>query len=103
MGWRSHIMPYTVSPHTAEAAQEDRAAGLAFFLQENVGSIFGTWSGNMKASDQRALFGRNIGKGLIYIDGAPEQVSMTMSVAFGAFRDTVFRATWADLTYGITN
>lgn len=90
-------MDYTISENTATAAKQDRPAGLAFFLQENVGSIFRCWSGKMKAKDQRALFGRNIGKGLIYIDGASEVVTMTVSVCFGTMRDIRFKSSWSDI------
>ena len=67
------------------------------FLRANVGSIFGTWRGRICAADQRALLGRFVGKGLLRIDGAPEQVRMFVSVSFSGDVDTAFSASWAEL------
>ena len=43
----------------------DYAANLAIFLLEKNGSIFAKWAGRMAASEQRALFGKYLGKGVI--------------------------------------
>ena len=50
-------------------AHQDYAAALALFLLEKTGSVFGRYEAHMKAAEQRALFGRSIGKGRIIIDG----------------------------------
>jgi len=61
----------------------DYAANLALFLLEKTGSIFKRWDGRMSAADQRALFGRNLGRGTIVIDGTSETVACRVSVCFG--------------------
>lgn len=61
----------------------DYAANLAFFLLEKTGSIFGRFVGKMTANEQRALFGRVIGKGRIVIDGDRELIANRVSVCFG--------------------
>lgn len=61
----------------------DYAANLAFFLLEKTGTIFGRWAGRMTAAEQRALFGRFIGKGTIIIDGATETLCNRVKVCFG--------------------
>lgn len=61
----------------------DFAACLAMFLQETTGSVCGFWHGHMKAVDQRALFGRYLGRGTICIDGEKEMLYMSVSVDFG--------------------
>lgn len=87
-------MPYTLP---ANLDENDHGSALAMFLQENTGTIFGTWRGTMKVADQRRLFGRKIGKGRICIDGDREWVQMSISMCFGTMRDTVFESTWASL------
>jgi hypothetical protein len=89
--------PYTLTPLVAETAAEDRAGALAFFLLDNVGSIFGRWGGRMPKTDQLTLFGRYFGKGQIFVDGAEEDVWMTISMCFGTMRDTVASCRWAKL------
>lgn len=73
----------------------DHAADLALFLQEMTGSVCGFWHGHMRAADQRALFGRYLGRGTICIDGAREMLYMSVSVDFGRDYDerklTAFR------------
>lgn len=59
------------------------AAQLALFLLEKTGSIFGEWSGRMTATEQRALFGQFIGKGLIIINGHQETICNRVKVCFG--------------------
>ena len=47
----------------------DYSANLALFLLSQTGSIFGVYSGNMTAKEQRNLFGKFIGKGMLIING----------------------------------
>jgi hypothetical protein len=61
----------------------DLAANLAFFLLENTDSVYGRWDGRMLAVDQRKLFGRFLGKGVLGIQGETEQLTMTRKVCFG--------------------
>lgn len=61
----------------------DYAANLALFLLEKTGSVFATWAGKLTAAEQRALFGRAIGKGTIVINGATETVCNRVKVCFG--------------------
>jgi hypothetical protein len=89
----------TLSPLVIEAAETDRAAAMAIFLLDNTDSIYGCWAGNMKAADQRILFGRFVGKGLIIISGDTETVGHSVSICFGTMRDTVWSARWVDLLH----
>jgi hypothetical protein len=61
----------------------DYAANLALFLLEKTGSVLTQWAGKLTANEQRALFGRAIGKGTIVIDGAQETVCNRVKVCFG--------------------
>lgn len=61
----------------------DYAANLAFHLLEKAGSIFATTSEKMTAAEQRALFGRYIGKGRIVINGSEETICNRVKVCFG--------------------
>ena len=70
---------------------------LAIFLQENTGSACGFWHGKMLAADQRALFGRFIGKGTIIIDGTRETICNRVSVAFGLDYDDRNITRWSAL------
>lgn len=85
----------TLSDHTREVAATDRAAAMAFFLMDQGLSVTGTWAGRMTAADQRALFGRVIGKGRIFIDGATETVEMTVSADYTGMRSTEVMQPWA--------
>jgi hypothetical protein len=76
----------------------DPAANLAFFLMENASGIWGKWSGPLKAADQRALFGRFLGKGRVYIDGAEERLKHIVTVGFGMDFDVTADVSWRDLT-----
>jgi hypothetical protein len=75
----------------------DYAANLALFLQENTGSIYGTWSGRMTAKEQRALFGRFLGKGRNYINGSAERLEHWVKVCFGLDSDCTARIYFNDL------
>ncbi len=82
---------------TTQTARQDHAANLALFLVEKTGSVFGTWRGQMTAHDQRALFGRFLGKGLLVINGEQERVKMIVKVCFGLDYDTREDLAWRDL------
>lgn len=59
------------------------------FLLAETGSIWGTWQGRMTYAEQRRVFGRVIGEGLITIDGLNETITHRVKVAFGLdFEDT---------------
>lgn len=74
----------------------DYAAQLALFLLDKVGSIWGIWEGRLTAAEQRALFGRFLGKGWLRIDGRKETVTHIVKVAFGMDWDINADLTWAD-------
>jgi hypothetical protein len=75
----------------------DHAAALAIFLTEKTGSCLNTWEGRMTAAEQRALFGRNIGKGTIVIDGTAETIHNRVKVCFGLDSDDRNVTKWAVL------
>ncbi|MBS9422255.1 hypothetical protein [Photorhabdus caribbeanensis] len=75
----------------------DYSANLALFLLEKTGSIFSTWEGKMLAKDQRALFGKFIGKGLIVINGQEETICQCVSVCFGQDYDYRNFVEWKNL------
>lgn len=75
----------------------DYAANLALFLQEKTGTIFGEWDGRMTAAEQRALFGRFLGKGRLCINGLSETVEHYVKVCFGTDSDCTARVAWRDL------
>lgn len=75
----------------------DHAANLAMFLQEQTGTVCGVWCGTMRASDQRKLFGRFLGKGRLTIDGENERVKMIVKVCFGLDYDTRHDIAWRNL------
>lgn len=93
-------MSYEISPLVQEVALEDRAAAMAFFLLEHTKSIFGVWNGRMSFADQRRLFGKVIGKGRIFIDGAIERVDMSIVTGFGQDRDVVWSKSWTAICNG---
>jgi len=73
------------------------AANIALFLQEKTNSIFGRFVGRMTANEQRAMFGRVIGRGRIVIDGEDETISNLVSVCFGQDYDYRNVTKWAAL------
>jgi hypothetical protein len=75
----------------------DRAANLAFFLLEKTGSVCGNWSGRLPALQQRALFGRFLGKGTLHIDGASEMLSHSVKVCFGLDYEVTDEISWKAL------
>lgn len=78
----------------------DYAANLAFFLLEKTGSVCGKWCGRMLAQDQRNLFGRYIGKGIIIINGEDETIRNRVKVCFGADWDDRNVTKFASLSMG---
>ncbi len=75
----------------------DYAANLSLFLLERTGTVFGAWAGQMPAAQQRALFGRCLGKGRIVIDGAAETVCNRVKVCFGLDYDDRNVTNWRAL------
>lgn len=75
----------------------DYAANLSFFLLEKTDSVLGQWAGKMTAAEQRALFGRFIGKGKIVIDGTAETICNRVKVCFGLDYDDRNVLRWAVL------
>jgi hypothetical protein len=78
-------------------AKQDYAANLAIFLSEKTGTVFGWWSGKLSAAEQRALFGRFIGKGKICIDGDRETIFNRVRVCFGCDFDDRNVMSWREL------
>jgi hypothetical protein len=76
----------------------DAAGNMAVFLLEKTGSIFGKWSGRLSAADQRKLFGKFIGKGILVINGENETVNHEVSVCFGTMYDIVSTDHWRELS-----
>lgn len=79
------------------AAHTDYAASLALFLVAKTGSTLKTWAGKLTAAEQRALFGRFIGKGKIVIDGERETIANRVKVCFGADWDDRNVTAWRAL------
>lgn len=75
----------------------DYAANLALFLTEKTGSCLKVWSGHMAAAEQRALFGRFLGKGKLWIDGAAETVEHYRKVGFGMDSERTAELKWGAL------
>lgn len=75
----------------------DFAGALALFLTERAGSCLASWSGRLSATEQRGLFGRFLGKGLIVIDGAAEVLEHHRKVCFGLDSECTARLAWRDL------
>ena len=75
----------------------DYAANLALFLTEKTGTPLGLWRGRMTAAEQRALFGRFIGRGRIAIDGTAETIANRVKVCFGLDYDDRNTTNWRDL------
>ena len=75
----------------------EAATNLAHFLLEKTGSVFGVWQGRLTAKEQRALFGKFIGKGLLIIDGTQEILQHVIKVCFGLDYDINFSRKWVEL------
>lgn len=75
----------------------DYSANLALFLLSQTGSIFGVYSGNMTAKEQRNLFGKFIGKGMLIINGEEETICNRVKVCFGLDFDDRNITKWSTL------
>jgi hypothetical protein len=75
----------------------DRAAFLALVLTEATGTPDGYMESRMTADEQREIFGRTFGRGVILIDGHASEVSMRVKVCFGTDYDIRNITHWRDL------
>lgn len=64
------------------------AANIALFLVTNGQSVFGRFSSRVRAADQRRLFGRALGKGVLVFRGDEDAVYHRVSVDYGT--DTTY-------------
>ncbi len=85
----------TVSEYANPA--QDRAAFLALVLTEATGTPCGYIESRMTADEQREIFGRKFGRGVIQINGFDSEVSMRVKVCFGLDYDIRESAHWRDL------
>ena len=72
-------------------------ANLVELLLDKTGSIFGTVRLKLTAKEQRALFGQNLGKGTIIINGTDETIVHRVKIAYGNDWDDTARIQWKDL------
>lgn len=79
------------------ANNADIPANLALLLLDKTGTVLGRHQARMTAAEQRALFGRVIGRGTIIIDGDNETVTNRVKVAFGMDYDDRAQVTWREL------
>lgn len=93
----SQLLPNVRVLTDVQESRVDYAASLAFFLQEKTNSIFGNWTGRMTAAQQRALFGRFLGKGTLIIDGENETLKHRIKVCFGLDSEDTVQLRWAQL------
>ncbi|MCX4150009.1 MULTISPECIES: hypothetical protein [Paraburkholderia] len=82
---------------TAQANRFELAARLALFLVKRKGDRAARWSGTLLAAEQRALFGRFLGKGTLTIDGARERIRHSVSRSFGMGRQVTADLAWTEL------
>ncbi len=75
----------------------DYAASLALFLTEKTGSCLKTWSGHLPAAEQRALFGRFLGKGKLWISGEEETIEHHRKGCFGTDTECTATLNWRTL------
>ena len=96
---RSRPVTYTpVSQFVLDTAAEgDIPTALAFFLIDQGKRVYGKWTGNISASDQRILFGSFIGKGRIVIDGERETVHHLIRICFGQDSDIDYTCGWQNI------
>ena len=76
---------------------DDPASNMAIFLTLTIGTCLSDWHGHMRAIDQRRLFGRFLGKGLIHIDGRNEMLYHVRKVCFGLDWDITHSIPWREL------
>jgi hypothetical protein len=77
----------------------DYAANVTLFLLEKTGSIYGEYAARMTAAEQRALFGKYLGKGLIIINGETNMIVNRVKVCFGLDWDDRNHTHFRDLPY----
>jgi len=75
----------------------DHVGNLAFFLLAKTGTILGTWRGRLTAKQQRDLFGRFLGKGILIINGSEETLRHRVKVAFGLDWDDTVVLRWNEV------
>ena len=75
----------------------DYAACLALYLVEKTGSCLGEVVVKLSAAEQRALFGRYLGKGRTVINGREEIIANRVKVCFGLDYDDRNVTAWRDL------
>lgn len=78
----------------------DVCANLAFLCLEKTGTVFGRVKCRLNAENQRKLFGRYLGKGLIVIDGENETITHTVKRCFGLDYEVTFDRKWIDILEG---
>lgn len=74
---------YRYTMPASELLGQDYAANLAQFLLENTGSVCGIIVTRIRATDQRKLFGRFLGRGSVEIDGDQEEVVHRYTSCYG--------------------
>jgi len=74
-----------------------RVADLALYVTRAAGTPCGRVRVRMPAADQRDLFGRYFGRGLLIIDGSTETVEHVVKRCFGLDSETTHCVKWADL------
>ncbi len=75
----------------------ERATSLAFYLTRATGTPCGRVQVRMPAADQRTLFGRYLGRGLIIIDGSTETVEHVVKRCFGLDHEVTACIPWRAL------
>jgi hypothetical protein len=77
---------------------QDRAGFLALVLTEATGTPNGYIESRMTANEQREVFGRALGRGIIQIDGFNAEISMRVKVCFGTDSDIRKITHWRELS-----
>lgn len=75
----------------------DRVADLALYVTRATGTPLGRVKMRMPAADQRQLFGRYFGKGLLIVDGSTETVEHVVKRCFGLDHEVTATVRWIDL------
>lgn len=75
----------------------DKAASLAHYVTQATGTPLGRVKVRMPAADQRALFGRYFGRGLLIINGETETVEHVVKRCFGLDHEVTAAVNWRDL------
>lgn len=91
-GYRAYTMPdYIEPPRTLS----DAAANMAHFLMANGLGVLDKWVGKMPVAEQRKLFGFDLGRKTLIIDGGCDEVRGARTFVYGHLSDVVayFRLT----------